>query len=876
MNWLSRRAIDKVWLRVRSVACRQRVDEQLDIELTFHLEQQIQENLAAGMSPDEAAFAARRAIGDIAQIKDRCRDTRSVGWITDLLGDIVYACRTFARAPVFAITIAGTLALGIGANTAVFSIADALLLKTLPLPEPDRLVKFLQPDGPGLEEYGDRFSVDDYFAMRDAAGPFARLVGETGAVPEGLIRRDGASSNYFSDLGVTPVLGRTFQADDGSSVGVLSYAFWRDQFNLDSHVMGRTLRVGKATFEIIGVARPGFYGLEPDARTDVWTLIQRRPHEHRVLRIIGRLNPGATALQVFGPLQELFHERMLTMVAHPPPDTPKPVIERLKQLTLKIEPAGKGFSALRVEYDKPLRIVLAIVALVLLIACLNAASLMMARAIARQREMAVRVSLGAGRWRLLRQLLTESLLLSIPAALLGVAIAHWTAPLLAPQLVLTIDGNLLAFTSIVCIAATLIFGLIPALRVSKLDVNSALRSASPQLSSGGARTSRVIVASQIAFSLVLLISSTQLVRTLCYLSTFDIGFDRRNVVLATVRFQGTDRGERLHREWERLLSGVSAMPEVESASLSTGSIFNAEHGEGAIRFPDGPANPQGLAGCLLFQASTNFFRSSGTVLIAGRDFGPHDFDEGTAPVAIVNDTFSRSYFHGASPIGKRFSNFEDDPPRWITVIGVVKDTRHGTLRSPMKPIAYLPYTWTRPDPVMSIIVRTRQDNLSLGVALRNVAAGVNPQFEIGQVTTQQKLLDDSLVRERLLAGISSVFALLALAMTAIGLYGIVNYTAARRIREIGIRLAVGAEPGHVVRMILREMCFTLTAGTFAGLLLSFGAVRWISFLLFGVRPQDSATLFSAIGILAAIALTSAWVPARRAARTDPVAALRVE
>ncbi len=441
MGWLQSRTLDKLCLRLRSVVLRKRVDDELDIELAFHLEQQIKEYLAAGMSLEEARFAARRAIGGIAQIKDQCRDTRRAGWVTDLVSDMRYAGRTFARARGFAITIILTLALGIGANTAVFNITDALLLRSLPLPDPERLIQILQPDGPMLEQYGERFSPGDYGSMSDAAGPAAQLASETGTklvsalvgASEEPVRRDAISGNYFGTLGIVCVAGRTILPDDinRSGVAVISYGFWERRFNRDPQVIGRLVRIGQQEFTIIGVTRAGFFGVEQDGPTDIWTPIATKLPGDRAVRILGRLNTGAGEAQVLGPLQVLFHDHMLQMIGHAPPGTPGSLVNRLKQLTLKIVPAGKGFSTLRVEYGQPLQIVFAIVAVVLLTACLNVASLLLTRAASRQREMAVRASLGAGRWRLLRQMLAESFLLSGCATVLGVATAHWTAPLLA-------------------------------------------------------------------------------------------------------------------------------------------------------------------------------------------------------------------------------------------------------------------------------------------------------------------------------------------------------------------------------------------------------------------------------------------------------------
>ena len=895
MYWLQSRTLDKLRLRVRSVVLRERLDDEVDVELSFHLEQQIEENLTAGMSPEEARSAARRAIGGIAQIKDQCRDTRRVGWVTDLVGDVRYAGRTFARTPGLAITIIVILALGIGANTAVFSIIDALLLRSLPLPDPERLIQILQPDGPMMEEYGELFSLDDYRSMSESASPFAQLAAETGTKPvsvsigasEETVRRDAISGNYFATLGVDCAAGRAIVSDDVNrgGVAVISHVFWERRFNRDPQVIGRSLRIGQQAYTIVGITRAGFFGVEQDGQTDIWTPIARKPRGDRPVRILGRLNPGVGNAQALGPLQVLFHDHMLQMIRHAPPGTPVSLVNRLRQLTLKVVPASKGLSSLRVEYGKPLQIVFAIVAIVLLTACLNVACLLLTRATTRQREMAVRASLGADRWRLLRQMLAESLLLSGCATVLGVAAAHWIAPLLANllarsdsriDLALTIDGHMLVFSAVVCASVTLSFGFLPAWRYSNVDVNSALKSAAPGVSGNRVRTGRVVVASQIALSLLLLIAGSLFVRTLENLYTSDIGFARRNVVLAPVQFRGTVQGNLPRQYWNQLLHRVSMVPGVESASLASGSVFKDAAGVGAIRFPDSPVDPHELAGCVLFQASPNLFQTIGTPILAGRDFESRDFEARALPVAIVSQAFSRAYFGDASPIGKRFSNFEEDPPNWITVIGVAKDTRHGSIRAPMQPIAYLPYTWPSPASTLWVVVRTHAFPEALATALLKAAAEVSPQFVIGQAKTQERLIDDSLLRERLLAAMASTFAVLALLIAAVGLYGLISYTAARRAQEIGIRLAIGAAPRDLVRMIVRESLFTIVGGLSFGLALSITATRWIASLLFDVRAVDPLSIAAAMTLLAGIAFVAAWIPARRAARTDPMIALRCE
>src|ERR1051326_6899243 len=498
------RALNILKLRFRTLFKRERLDRELEEELQYHLGREIQRNLEAGMAAGQARTAAVRSLGGAAQIQEQCRDQRRLGWITDTLWDLRYALRAFRREPLFVTAIVITLGLGIGGNTAIFSIADALLLKVLPVREPGRLFQVLQPDGPGLQEYGELFSASDFGLMRDRVGQFAQLAAETEptqvtatieGTQEELLRRGTVSGNYFGVLGVGPSIGRTILAiDDRASgqppVAVISYGFWKRRFDLDRHILGRTIRIGNTIFQIIGVAEAEFFGLEVGTMTDLWTPLAselQRTRSVRSVRLIGRLNSGAGVAQASAPIQAMFHQQMVDMVGHAPPGTPRPLVDRILQLKIKLIPAAKGISPLRAQYAQPLLIVFGLVALVLLVACTTVATLFEARRSVRERELAVRVSLGASRWRLMRQLLSEGILIAAAAAVSGLILAHWTSPLLvsllAPsgtpvQLSLGIDSRVLAFTAILCVLTALLFGLIPAWHSSTVNPGVSLKNGS--------------------------------------------------------------------------------------------------------------------------------------------------------------------------------------------------------------------------------------------------------------------------------------------------------------------------------------------------------------------------------------------------------------
>jgi predicted permease len=886
------RALDILRLRLRTLLKRRRLDRELDEELQYHLDRQTQQNLDTGIPPEQARQAAIHALGRAARIQEQCREARGFLSFAGLGGDLVYGWRVFGREPVFAAAVVATLALGIGVNTAVFRIADALLLRGLPVREPQSLFQVLQPDGPGLQQYSELFAAADYAEFRDPAARFAQLAAETESreaqaalegAPEEPVRRTSVSPNYFEALGVEPAIGRAFTPAGDSAAAILSYGFWTRRLDRDPHVLGRSLRIGSAVYVIVGVAEPAFSGIETGTFTDVWTTLGAQPPRSRSLRLIGRLFPGATNEQAFGPMQAVFSQHMIRMVGHAPPGTPQPLIDRILKLQLRLVSAANGISPLRGGNAAPLWIVFGLVALILLLACTTVATLFEARRTARWHEMAVRLSLGASRWRLSRQVLCEGLPIAAAAALAGLVLAHWTAPVLASRLTpsgLSIhlpgetDLRVLAFTAAVSLVTALLFGIVPAWHSSAVAPCAALGSGRSR-SAGGARLGKILVAIQVALSTVLVTGATLFVRTLVNLSTLDPGFESRNIVVADIQFRGADRAQRLALAWGDLLRRVAALPGVESVSLASGSAFNGAFGNGMLRLPGSPPD-QRNGGCVFFSASPGFFTTSGIPLLEGRDFAPRDFDPASPPVAVISQSLARQFFHADHPVGRMFSNFEDNRPRWIKVIGVVRDIRFENLRNPPPRVVYLPYTWPHPSPSLSVVLRARRDAGSLTAALRHEAAAASPDFTLRRVTTETTLIDGTLARERLLAVVASFFGALALLMAAVGLYGIMTITVAQRTGEIGIRMALGAVRGRVLGMILRESALVVLIGAAVGLPASLAAGRLLSTLLYGAKVTDLATVATSMALVLTGTVVAALVPARCAARTDPMAALRYE
>jgi predicted permease len=895
-------------LKLRALFRRRRVERELDDEVQFHFEQQVAENRAAGMAPAAAQQAARRMIGGVAYIKDECRDARGLGWLDDAVQDLRYAFRTFRRAPGFVLAALLTLTIGIGANSTVFSIADAVLLKMLPVREPQRLFQIQQPMAlTGL--YFDRFSFPDYRDMQQAVNGFADLATERETFTSQVsiddapdkVRRSPVSGNYFSLLGVRPALGRTFAPAIDNEMGrhpeaVISYAFWKRRFGLDPQALGRIIRVGDTEFRIIGVTEPGFFGLQIGSMTDVWTPVIMDPERwlrfrgRTFLRIVGRLKPGVKADQALAPLQVWYHRNQMEGLRTGSSDMPGSYVEKVAKLKLKIVPAAKGISPLRKQYGEPIEIVFAVVGVVLILACGNVANLLLARASARQREMAVRVSLGAGRPRLVRQLLTEGLVLAGAAAALGLLAARWTVPvlvaMLAPsdepvQLAVGLDGRVLAFTMAVSLVTAIVFSLSPAMRASKVDVHSALKSGTRLSGAVPALQGRFLLAMQMALSFVLLVTSVLFVRTLVNLLALDPGFDRHHVILAGVTYTGKESGPALDLAWQELARRAAAIPGVESASTANGGPFVGASASLPLRVEGATGRPN-LDPNWLVPVSANSFRTFGARLAMGRDFEPRDFAPGAPWVAIVNETAAHRHFGNQNPLGRRISDFDSNPPRWVEVVGVAPDMRFDSLRSAPPAMIYFPFPQAAfavaggSPRIMTLELRVRGATGSLARALRREVAAANPGFALGDIVSQDKLVEDTLIRERLLATVGSFFGGIALLLAGIGLYGTMTYSVSRRTQEIGIRMALGATRRTVLGMVLGEALVTVTAGGVVGLAAALFVGRLLATLLFGLKAQDPATMLLAAALLAGTALAAAFIPALRACRTDPIEALRNE
>jgi putative ABC transport system permease protein len=892
--------------RWREELRRRRHDAEMDEELRSHLELAVEENLRRGLSSEESRRAANLRLGGVEQIKEVGRDARGFPWLASCLRDLRFALRMMGRNPGFTAASVLTLALGIGANTAIFSLMDAVMLRSLPVKDPGELqllaMRSPRDDGepnpiftnPLWEEIRNR---QDVFASVFAWGG-SRLDLSQGGEAQ-FLRGIYASGDYFNGLGIVPEAGRLLTAADDrrgcAGAAVLSDAFWRDHYGRSADAVGSSIVLERHSFPIVGVAERGFSGVEVGEHFDVALplcaeALVRGDHSSLDqrgswwLHVMGRRKSGVGEALLAEKLRAVSPGVFEGAVPrHWKPEEQKRFLARW----LTSLPGGRGVSDLRREYDRPLAMLMGVVALVLMIACANIAGLMLAGGMARRREIAIRMAVGASRSRLVRQLLTECLLLSLCGAALGILLSLWGNALLVSNLsgsrgsvVLDLSPNLrvLAFTGGISILTALLFGALPAFRSTRVSLVSAMKGGAEAGGEGGTRfrLGRGIVASQVALSLVLLVGAGLFLRTYSNLLWLDAGFDRSNLLLASLDLQraavSPESREELLRE---IVEKAAAIPGAVSASRSVLTPVGRMAWNDYLTV-DEPGAPSGDDALAYFNFVTpGYFATMGTPLLGGRDFGAGDAS-GSPRVAIVNETLARKFFHHKSPLGG-FFRMEDSPGKLsppIEVVGVVKDSKYQSLREDFLPTAYYPASQMQ-DPMFEAVVeiRTAVHPSLLIPALRETVARANKSIVIEFGTLEQQI-DDSLSRDRLLALLSGFFGGLGLLLTAIGLYGVMAYVVSRRSKEIGIRMALGARRDTILRLILKEVCGILAAGLLAGAAVSLGASRLVERMLYGMAARDVTTLLAAAGILSLAGLLAGVAPVRRAAGLDPMRVLR--
>jgi putative ABC transport system permease protein len=892
-GWFRRRVA-----RLRAFVHGRRRDAAIDEEIAFHLSEDVDARVADGLSPEDARLAARRDFGSVARVSEDTRDVWVSRTLDALLQDLRYGVRMLVATPAVSLVAILSLALGIGATTAIFSVVETLLLRPLPVHAPGQLVMLGETTGPRKawtnpiwEEIRRRPELaDGAFAVSATRFNLASH-GESEMV-DGL----WASGSTFDVLGVGAVLGRTLTEQDDrpgggpdGAVAVISHDFWQRRFTGAPDVLGRSLTIEQVPFTIVGVAAPTFFGVSVGRTFDVAIPIGTRtlvagPRvlENRStwwLRIFMRLRPGQSAETMTAMIRAMQPQIRETTL---PGDWHDFALPDYLRDPMRVVPAGSGDSGIRERYRRPLLTVLIVVALVLLIACANLANLLLGRAAARRRELSLRVALGAPRGRLVRQLLTESLLLAGLGALAGLFVAHWGSHLLVRQLWtsrdpvfldLALNWRVLGFALLAAVGTALLFGTAPALQGARAAPGDALKTQGRGLAGDApGRFGQTLVAAQVALSLVLLTGAGLLLRTFVTLATSDRGFDEQAILVSEVELP-TRRVAPARRALvlQQALEAVTAIPGVSRAVLSSRTPLDGNYWNNLIELRDRPSLSPEDRLTSFNVVGPGFFQTYGTRLIAGRDFNLHDSPD-SAPVAIVNEAFARRFTNGRSPIGLRVRN-----PWNIEreVVGYVRDVAYEAIREPAPPTLYVPFAQqTAPGAWVSLSVRAAGDDPTALTGLVAAAlTSVSPDLIISS-----RLLSDQvgalLVRERVMAMLSVFFGVLALLLAALGLYGVTMHAVGRRRAEMGVRLALGATPGSIAALVLRRVVLLVGAGALVGALVSLGAARLIAPLLYGIAPHDSTTLVAATFVLALVGLVAGWLPARRAARIDAATVLR--
>ena len=890
------------WLRVlraRFVALfwKGRLEQELDDELRSHLEMLVAENVRKGMSPKEARYAAMRSFGGVEQTKEIYREQRGLPMIETVVQDLRYGLRMLARNPGFTAVAVLTLALGIGANTAIFSLVDAVLLRLLPVRNPEQLVIFAH-GGREASTRGSNYPLYEFLRDRNQslAGLFAfwpvELKVRTGAGAQ-TIAGQFVTSNYFSVLGVNPLVGRTLATGDDTdaAVAVISHRFWQRNLGADPAIVGKPLVVNGAPLAIIGVTPPDFLGLEAGSPIDVSVPLTLQPRilpefGNRLkesggwwaLRIMGRLKPDASSEQARADI-DLLLPRWATENK-----LPQGVI-RDSLARAELQPGNKGLDALRRRFSKPLLVLTGIVGLVLLIACANIANLLLARTAGRCKEMAVRLAIGASRGRLIRQLLTEGVLLAGFGGATGLLFGWWGSNLLVAfissgptpvRLDVHPDPRMLAFTAAVSLMTGIVVALMPALQSTRIDLTPALKeNAAATRFDTRWQSGRILVAGQVALSLCLVIVATLFAFSLRNITALDAGFRIENLLLVTFDPDGTgyDR-QRLVAFYREVLERVKSLPGVHAASMSSLMPLS---GDDETRF----LNVSGFAARSLDDHVVHlnyvagaYFETMGTPVLRGREFSWRD-DAGAPKVAVINETLARFYFAGTDPIGRvvRIGRQPDAPP--IEIVGVVKDTKRSDLREPPARMIYLPFLQYA-QPYMTLEIRTVLNPTVLTATVRQGLQEVNSDIPISEVKTAQAQLESGIVQERLVATLSSFFGTLALLLAALGLYGTLSHLVTRKTREIGIRMALGAQRNDAFRLLIREAAWPVLIGVFVGLAAALAVSRVVTSMLFGLTATNPVVLILSTAVLLATATLAVCLPARLAAKVDPMVALRYE
>ena len=904
--------------------------DDLEEEIRAHLEMEEQENREAGMSPEEAHYAALRRFGNLTLTQERSKAMWGWNSVETLWQDLRYGLRQLRRNPGFTVVAVLTLALGIGVNTAIFSLVNAVTLRNLPVRDPGRLVLF--SDNPGeslsineptspsdLAELAGRQTLFSYALYRDFKDHSRLFEGICAfQTPEDTltVRMEGqsrggvqvgqgklVSGNFFAVLGLRAAAGRMFTSEDdepnAAPVAVMSFNYWQEKLGGDPAIVGRVADIDGVPMTVVGVAPRGFFGVRVKAESaNLWMPLSLRPRLPLTimpqaksllanpnaywLNLMGRLKTGVTLARARAEINGELWQYTTGRIGSKITEVDR---QKIRRAYVELAPGGRGLSDLRHEYSAPLRVLLAIVGLILLIACANVANLMLARATSQQKEMAMRLALGGTRGRLIRQILTESVLLAIPGAATGALLASWgvtaLVALVAAKVPLNVRPDLavLGFTAGVCALAVILFGLAPAFQAAGVDLVHALKSGGAWEFGQRVRLglSKGLVAFQIAASLVLLVGAGLLLHSLVALENQNLGFSPEHVLLVTVdpELAGYDSNQ-LPGLYRQLTDRVSALPVVRSASIGMTSPMSGSWGGFEVSVEGEPApssrgNPQVVA------VGPQYFETEGMQTIAGRPISAQDTGT-SAPVAVVNQAFVRRFIRGRNPIGKRVGIGSTFKPPGIEIVGMASDAKFSSPREPAEPMLFLSAFQLQSviTYVNEIEVRAAGDPTSVIEEVRRAIHDIDPNLPITNVATLVSQVNDSLGQQQAVSGLAGFFGILGLVLACVGLYGIMAYSVTRRTHEIGIRMALGAKKNDVLRMVVGQGLKLAVIGVTIGIAGALALTRFLASLLYGVKPIDPLTFIAASLILTAVALAACCIPARRAAKVDPMIALRHE
>jgi macrolide transport system ATP-binding/permease protein len=915
---------------------RRRKEDELREELDFHVSEEAEQGVGAGLPEEAARSAARRELGNVGLIQEDTRSTWGWALLDQLAQDLRYAGRAMKSNPLFTLLAMLTLALGIGANTAIFSFMDAVLLRTLPVADPQSLIVFrwhtkTQHDsvmhgmstGASSDTYDDpqigttggifpypafelvqklnndsMFSSLFAFESAFADGLNVSIKGEPGLQPGVFV-----SGEFFSGLGVSPVAGRLILPDDdrtsAPAVAVVSYSLSQARFGGPANAISQAILVDNIPFTVIGVAPPGFFGVDPRYNPSIYLPFRTnlalgaanpfglRPDSYLAqnfywVQMMARLRPGVSAQQAQVALVDPFHQWVNTTATND--------LERANLPHLLVKSAANGLDSLRRDYSQPLYLLLAMVVSILLLACANVANLLLARAAARRREIALRLSIGAGRFRIVRQLLTESLLLASASGVLGLLFAFWGIRFLTLLFAngrndfpvrAELNWHVLAAALALSLLTGIIFGLVPALQATKVDVLPSLkesRGTRGTTKRGFRRVSlsNVLVAGQIAVSMLLLVAAGLFLRTLSNLQSIHLGFNRENVLLFRLNaLKVGHKDTELFDFYESLRRQFSEIPGVNAATVSEGSIVAGETGL-PLTIDAVPVGPERR----VWSVGARFFRTMQIPILAGRDFDEHDRPATTA-VTVINEKFAKSYFPGRNPLGEHVQLLQagetQSVARDMEIVGVSRDARYGSLTKDIPPVAYILFDQAYPrEDRAEYALRTAGDPLSYAAAVREIVRRVDPRIPVSEIKTQVADIDETISQQIAFAKLCGAFAILALTIAGVGLYGSVSYSVARRTSEIGIRMALGSQRGKVIGMVLREVSLLAAAGLAVGIVAALATSKLVESFLYGIKGDDPFSLFTAALILLGACFLGAFTPAWRASRIDPTVALRHE